>query len=244
MTIVRPVPIADQVGVLLRGRIRDGTYPPGGRLPSETELCRDLGVSRATVRTVLAKLAAEGLILRKQGDGTYVNQHIQLSTIHLGGLWEFGRLIERSGYQPAVKPLSITERSPNGEETKILNLADDENVLALERLFFANGDPAILAYNSIPCRLLDPGAGPYDGSLNIQEILWRYCHRKIAYAISDVRSVMASKKILETLSLQEASPLLKIQIIFYDRDNQPLVCGHSYFNDTLLRLRLVQAWGG
>jgi GntR family transcriptional regulator len=244
MPIVRPAPIADQVNILLRRRIRDGTYPPGGRLPSESDLCRDLGVSRATVRTVLAKMAAEGLILRKQGDGTYVNEHIHQITTQLGDLWEFGRLIESSGYQPSVQPISISERSPNEDEIQSLNLPDDENVLALERLFYADRNPAILANNSIPCRSLDPDAGPCDGSLNIKEILWKYCHRKIAYAISEVRSIIAGPSIVETLSLQDPGPLLQIQIVFYDRDNKPLACGRSYLNDSLLRLILVQAWEG
>ncbi|MFC1879142.1 GntR family transcriptional regulator [Chloroflexota bacterium] len=244
MTIIRPGTIANQVNALLRERIRDGVYPPGGRLPSESELCDDFGVSRATVRTVLAKLATEGLILRKQGDGTYINEHIQQINTHLGGLWEFGRLIESSGYRPSIRSISISERSPTVGESQNLNLREAENVLALERLFYADGKPVILAHNSIPSRLVDQGSGPFDGGLNIRDFLWRYCHRKIAYAISDIHSVMAGEELVDLLSLQRTRPLLQIQIIFYDRDNQPLVCGTSYFDDKLLRLRLVQAWGG
>ena len=244
MTIIRPASIADQVSALLRGRIRDGTYPPGGRLPSEAELCLDFGVSRATVRTVLAKMAAEGLILRKQGDGTYVNEHLQEVTTHPGDLWEIGQIIQSSGFTPSVQPVSSTERPPNQSEIQKLQLPEGELVLFLERLFHADQTPAILAYNAIPGRLLDPDAGPYDGGLSIREILWDYCHRKIAYAVSDLRSAMADEKVAEVLSIPESRPLLKIQITFYDRDNQPLACGHSFFNDSLLRLRLVQTWGG
>jgi len=65
MLITRPVPITAQVNEILRQRIREGTYVPGARLPSESELARELDVSRATIRTVLTRLAAEGLILRK-----------------------------------------------------------------------------------------------------------------------------------------------------------------------------------
>lgn len=66
-------PLAERLETILRGRILVGTYAPGGRLPSESELAAEFGVSRATVRTVLARLAAQGLILRRHGEGTYVN---------------------------------------------------------------------------------------------------------------------------------------------------------------------------
>ena len=73
MPVTRSKSIVEQVNEILRQRIHDATYQPGARLPSESELAEEFGVSRATVRTVLAKLSVEGLILRRQGDGTYVN---------------------------------------------------------------------------------------------------------------------------------------------------------------------------
>jgi GntR family transcriptional regulator len=67
MGIIQTRSVADQVEEILRERIRNATYPPGSRMPSESDLSGDFGVSRATVRTVLAKLAFNGLIIRKQG---------------------------------------------------------------------------------------------------------------------------------------------------------------------------------
>ena len=242
MTITRSIPVAVQVNQILRERIRLGVYPPGGKLPSESELSQEFDVSRATIRTVLARMAAEGLILRKQGDGTYVNEHIRDVNTHLGGLWEFSRLIENSGYQPSINSLSITQRASTEHEAHLLDIQPGDEVLSLKRLFFADEDPVILATNVIPYARIDPTAGEPDGRLRIHEFIQRYCHRKIAYAVSDVRAGMADNDISDILNWQPGSPLLKIEIIFYDRDNSPLLCGQSYLNDAILRLRLVQAW--
>ena len=56
----------------LRKAIADGAYPPGERLPSESELHRQLGVSKNTVIRALNDLAREGLIVRRLGSGSFV----------------------------------------------------------------------------------------------------------------------------------------------------------------------------
>ncbi len=76
MHIERRLPITSQVNAILLERIRTQEYAPGSRLPSESELAGELGVSRASVRSALGRMAGEGLLIRKQGDGTYVNLHI------------------------------------------------------------------------------------------------------------------------------------------------------------------------
>src|SRR5215470_6275516 len=60
-------------------RIRRGEYPPGSQLPSESELSRELGVSRVTVREALRVLAQENLLVKAQGRGTFVAENAKLS---------------------------------------------------------------------------------------------------------------------------------------------------------------------
>jgi GntR family transcriptional regulator len=243
MDIIRPIPVAEQVNEILRERMREGIYRPGARLPSESDLSKEFGVSRATVRTVLARLEAEGLILRKQGDGTYINEHIQDVNTHLGGLWEFSRLIESSGYRPSIKPLQIVTRPASEAEAKDLDIKPGDLVLSMSRLFYANDKPVILAVNAIPHQFVDESSGAIDGQLQIREFLQRYCHRRLAYSISDVSAVRVHGEHARLLNCTPGDAMLAIHIMFYDRDNQPLVSGNSYYNDSVLSLRLVQAWG-
>jgi DNA-binding GntR family transcriptional regulator len=70
----RPVHRYRQVIDDLTRRIEDGEWPPGARLPSETELTEEYGVSRSTVRKAKDILAERGLIEIRQGLGTYVAQ--------------------------------------------------------------------------------------------------------------------------------------------------------------------------
>ncbi len=67
---VRPLYL--QVRDALVERIKDGRWKPGGSLPSEIDLYRDLGVSLGTLRKALGLLEAEKLIVRQPGRGTFV----------------------------------------------------------------------------------------------------------------------------------------------------------------------------
>lgn len=61
-------------------RINNGKWPEGSRIPSETKLGNQLGASRMTVHIALRDLAAEGVLLRRQGAGTFVAPRQRQST--------------------------------------------------------------------------------------------------------------------------------------------------------------------
>ncbi len=66
----------------LRDGILDGTYPVGGKLPSEPSLCRLFGVSRPVIREALARLRAEGMVVSRQGAGTFVQEKSESRAVH------------------------------------------------------------------------------------------------------------------------------------------------------------------
>lgn len=68
------LPLYHQVAGILRQRIEDGIYPIGGRLLAEDELAAEFDVSRATIRQAVGELVMEGLVVRRQGRGTYVEK--------------------------------------------------------------------------------------------------------------------------------------------------------------------------
>src|SRR5918993_1675977 len=69
----RVVPLYHQIQQLIRHRVAKNHYAPGSQIPSEHELCRELKVSRITVREALRELVREGLLLKVQGKGTFVS---------------------------------------------------------------------------------------------------------------------------------------------------------------------------
>ncbi|PKO11932.1 MAG: hypothetical protein CVU39_26710 [Chloroflexi bacterium HGW-Chloroflexi-10] len=242
LPFARAKSITDQVDAVLRDRIRDKTYPPGGKLPSENDLSAEFGVSRSTVHTVLTRLAQEGLLLRKHGEGTYVNLRLHGVKSNWGGLWEFSELIESNGYTAGIETLAAYTRPATNDECVALNLADGETVTVLERLFFADDHPVILVNNAIPNRLIHPGTEVIPGKHSLRQILHEYCQVNIAYAISQVSTSKLGAPLSITMQKPLDTVMLNIRIVFYDVNNQPIATGSSYYDDSRIKLRLVQAW--
>jgi GntR family transcriptional regulator len=232
----------EQVEAALRERIRRRTYLPGEKLPTEMALTAEFGVSRATIRTVLTRLANEGLIIRRQGAGTYVNQRVgEVNT--LGGLLDYGRLIAESGYKPTIQPISMVQRGATVEEAAHLNLKPDEPIMVLVRLFLADERPFILATNLIPKFLFTGDDDFYDGRLPLHNFLHQYCRQAIAYAIYEICPVLANdEKTIQLLACQPGQQLLQFATTFYNADDQPIVWGYSTYDDSVVKLRFMQSW--
>lgn len=72
------VPLHEQVYRQFRDRIASGALVAGARLPAARVLARDLGVARITVDAAMARLQAEGLVVRRVGSGTVVAGRVDI----------------------------------------------------------------------------------------------------------------------------------------------------------------------
>ncbi len=74
LTKIETAQIKNQVYEKCKSMIIEGNWLPGNRLPSESQLCNQLGVSRVSVRSALQSLAAQGYIVVKRGEGSFVKE--------------------------------------------------------------------------------------------------------------------------------------------------------------------------
>lgn len=74
-----PISLYIQVAMLLRGRIAEGLFLPGQKLPTLHDMEEEFKVARVTVRQAVDMLEREGLVWRQQGRGTFVSQNLRQS---------------------------------------------------------------------------------------------------------------------------------------------------------------------
>jgi GntR family transcriptional regulator len=148
-----PLPLYFQLREALLREIREQGLQPGDRLPTEAEIERRYRVSRSTIRQALNDLAAEGLIHRIQGKGTFVGSpKIQ----HVPVLTSFSELLRAQGYAPSHRLLDSLVVPADGEVAEGLQVEEGTSCRFLRRLFLADEDPVGLAETWLPQAVLGP----------------------------------------------------------------------------------------
>ena len=237
--IARHKPVSEQVFDVLHQRILDHTYQMDERLPSEDKLSEEFGVSRSTVRSALAGLAAEGLVTRRQGDGTYVNRQVISSRAHYSGFWDFLEMIRISGKTPSVRVLGQETRPATRHEADALQLRANTEVLVFERLFLADDVPLFFSVNVLPRSLVVKEFPPEAVQLPIFLFLQEYCHQDTASALADISATSGDPRVCEIFGVDACKPVLRFDEIFMTKNGYPLVCATNHYNDQVLRLQLV-----
>ena len=151
-----PVPKYHQLKQILKEKIETGEWAPGDLIPSEPELCKMYGVSRTTVRQTMASLVTEGLVVRRQGKGTFVaGPKIEQQLV---GFYSFTEDILRKGLRPRSEILSKGAIAASKAVASRLGLAPGEKVVYLTRLRLADEEPIMLETSYLPekyCQGLD-----------------------------------------------------------------------------------------
>lgn len=240
--IDRSPSLTDQVKAHLKERIIDGDFEDG-RIPSETELAAELGVSRTTVRDALSRLEQEGAIYRKQGAGTFVNEPGLQIKSRLEEIWAYEDVLEAHGYTPSVTVLRIDRRGATDEEAKDLGIEHAAELVVVEKLFLENQKPVVLTVNRIPAALLGDHTA-IDGVEPLYELLDVHADRHLSYFVSEIVPITLSGEIATALGVTSGTPAVSFEEIGFDQDNHPVVLTTSMFRDDLLRFRLIRRKAG
>src|SRR5712671_4836781 len=146
-------PLYAQVRERLIERIRSGEWKPGQLIANEFEIAAEFGVSQGTARKAIGDLASEGLVVRRQGRGTFVVEH---TPAHV--LFRFFNLFDVDG--TALVPDSRDTRSSLAQagsgERKALGLEPNARVIRITRIRTRDGAPFISETIALP-EALFPG---------------------------------------------------------------------------------------
>ncbi|MEK0165439.1 GntR family transcriptional regulator [Phaeobacter sp. JH20_36] len=154
--------------VRLRQRIEDGIetglLPKSAPLPAEREIATLTGLSRVTVRRAMQDLVDRGIVVQRQGSGSFVSDGTPKVEQSLSQLTSFTEDMERRGYDTSVEWLERGIHTPSPEEVMALALTSGEAVARIARLRRANGRPMAIERASLPVDIL-PNPQAVRGSL-------------------------------------------------------------------------------
>jgi GntR family transcriptional regulator len=232
-------PIYRQIADHLRAGIREGRYPEGTPLPSETQLAELYDVTRMTARQAVDVLKNEGLVRSEHGRGVFVRQR---PTVHRLARNRFTRQRRETGKgAPGVELVEVGPVTPPDEIVKRLQLEPGEQALIRRRRMYANDEPMQLATSYIPWSLAEgtPMAERDTGPGGIYSRLTDIGHGPVRFT-EDVSTRMPTPEEAEFLRLTPPQPVFFLVRVAFDANDRPVeTCEHIMSGD---RWQLSYTW--
>ena len=141
------IPLYTQLVGIIKRDISSGALSVGELLPSESELCRVLNVSRNTVRQAIGELETEGLVVRKRGKGTFVSDP---NTTRRGVQYSFTTEVSSMGMNPSSTLVDFEVITPGAAVCEKMALREGAKVYRFTRIRKVDGEPLILETSYYP----------------------------------------------------------------------------------------------
>ncbi|MFP3612826.1 GntR family transcriptional regulator [Paraburkholderia sp. SIMBA_050] len=237
--IVLPLPappLYEQIKTELRLRILNGSYAAHARMPSENELCAMFNVSRITVRQALGDLQKEGLVFKLHGKGTFVSKPKAFQNV--SALQGFAEAMSSMGYEIVNQVRQIRFIAANARIAGRLDLPEGAKVAEIHRVRLLDREPVSLEITWVPEALGKRIANADLVTRDIFLILENDCGVPLGHADVSIDAILADDEIAAALSVEEGSPVLRIERLTHAADGTPIDYEYLYFRGDAFRYRL------
>lgn len=222
-------PLYRQIKGLIVRSLEGGEWKPGEAIPSETELATRFRVSQGTVRKAIDELAAENLLVRRQGKGTFVATHAEAGT-----QYRFLRLQPDDGPAGGMRRrfLDCRRLRPAAAVAQALDLKPTEQAVQVRRMLLAGDLPVVLDEIYLPASLfkgltaerLSSYRGPMYAFFETEFDV------RMIRAEEKIRAVAASGEAAALLAVPSGAPLLSVERLSYTYGDRPVELRRGLYN--------------
>jgi GntR family transcriptional regulator len=223
-------PLYQQIKALIMRGLQGGEWKPGEAIPSELELAARFRVSQGTVRKAIDELAAENLLVRRQGKGTFVATHNEEKI-----QYRFLRLQPENGGVPLPMQREFLDcrrlRAPV-DVVRSLDLRSGDMVVQIRRTLSQAGKPVVLddiwlpgnMFKGLTAERLSEYRGPlyslFESEFGVRMIR----------AEEKIRAIAADRSVALLLGVEEGSPLLSVERLSLTYGDKPVELRRGLYN--------------
>lgn len=208
------------IGLILRS-LESGEWRPGDAIPSESTLAVRFGVSQGTVRKAIDEMAADKLLVRRQGKGTFVATHRDPQTFS-----RFLRIAANAGTLAPLKsaPLGCWRAKASADVANALKIDPGTQVVILRRLVLAGEEPAIFDEIYLPGDLFSDLSIDLlkSGEVSLYSLYENHFGVRVIRADERLRAISADSVSAESLRVAEGQPLLLVERVTYTYADRPV----------------------
>lgn len=222
----------------LEASIRNGVYKPGDKIMTEAEMAREYGVSLITVRKAVGSLMEKGLVVRKQGKGTFVTK--PKYSRNMKKLQSFTEMCEQMGVKPGAQVLENRLIAADKKVSDRLGIEPGSNVVYISRLRLADGEPVQVEKSYFPLKyafLLEEDLN--DGSMF--ECLKEKAGAKVASSEKMIELCRATAEEAALMDVKKGDYLLFVKSTAYDENGEPMYAGIQLINGDRFSLYVYES---
>ncbi|NJN82781.1 MAG: phosphonate metabolism transcriptional regulator PhnF [Caldilineaceae bacterium] len=232
-------PLYQQIQENLYDQIRSGELAAGARVPSESDLVNQYGVSRMTARRALDELVNKGLLFRQQGKGTFVADGVL--TYGLSTMLSFSGTLRTLGHEVTTSVLYQGVALASSEVSERLRLAKGGRVVLVRRLRTVDGKPAAIHTSFLNHELFAPILDIDLSANSLLASIEQISGARITHTQDGVRASLVSAEDRSILGITEGSPVLDVEGMAYSGNGQPLRYTRAIYRSDLFRLVVTNA---
>lgn len=214
--------------------------PPGERLPTEPDLAKQLGVSRATLREAMRSFEGQGLIRRRQGLGTFVISHPQVIDSGLEVLESIERLAKRINLDVSLGEFVVQQIRASEDQAAMLGVKTGDTLVKVVRVIIAENRPVAYLEDVLPEDVLSPAELNEKFSGSVLDLLINRGHPELVSSFTEIRAVPATPDLARALEIQRGDTLLLFVARLYDASNRVVDYSHSYFLPGYFRFHVIR----
>ncbi|MFZ4451675.1 UTRA domain-containing protein [Salibacterium aidingense] len=219
-------PLYVQLKDHLKEEISRGIYEPGKKLPPESALCKEYGVSRITARRAISDLVEEDVLHRQQGKGTFVKEtKKKRKLVSVGG---FSEITSASGENPKTQILS-SKIVPVEKIDSIFDVEEDSYLLELHRLLYIDDEPFIIETSYYPLQLLPDLESQIGSFSSTYQVLKEKYGVEIQSSDKSLNVVSSTDYEAELFKSDIGVPLYQVDKIAYDQIQRAIHFSRSLF---------------
>ncbi len=216
---------------------------PGGRLPSEPKLAKQLGVSRATLREAMRIFETQGVIHRRQGVGTFVIPPSQVIETGLEVLESILTQAKRKDLPIRVGPTSLIERPATENEVELLNIKPGSSVLQISWVMETPDRPVAYLVDVLPAGVLSLEEARQNFNGSVLDLLMNSPSLNLTTSRTELGAVAAPPEIAKSLGIQRGDVVLCFEATLYTAEGRVVDYSHSYYLPGYFRFHVVRRVG-
>lgn len=224
----------------LRERITAGNFPPGSRLPGQTELARALGVDRNQIRRAQQWMIERGELASAQGFGVWVSAGTYEYAIHAGT--RFGQQLRAAGYETRTTFIGSRRIVPPWNVLRLLELKSGSRVVRVDLLRQVNGLPAMLAHHYYKPNRMPTIADLIAQTGSVTQAM-SMLGLELLRGATTISSRLASPAELRHLEIAPSQPIVEIIGCNIDKSGEPLEVSVAIARSDRIRLHVPpESW--